>query len=168
MSDKDCTIKVEVKYSDEAERDGFVSVWSYQLLDRHNAYWAYQYLVKHMGRTGDAEDGVYTVGLFDELVECRRERDNLRKRNEFLESTDLPRVVKENEELRTRLRNSEAQLGEANLQIAILQGKIRNQETSVNEVGHLIAELAEIRTEASGLRVTLNRIVSMGTEELDG
>lgn len=143
MKEKDCTIKVEVKYSPDAERDGFVSVWSYQMLDRHNAYWAFQYLVEHMGRTGVPEKG---VAMSKELAGYLMEIDALKK----------------------QLKNYDAQLGEANLQIAILQSKIINQETSVNEVSHLIAELAKVRAEEERLRITLNRIVSMGTEELDG
>ena len=126
---------------------------------------------KHMDPTAytpPMEMGGFEDYFAGETTKLQRENQKLRERNEFLESTDLPVVVKENDELRTRLRNSEAQLGEANLQIAILQGKIRNQETSVNEVGHLIAELAKVRAEEEGLRITLNRIVSMGTEELDG
>ena len=142
----DCYIKIEVKYSPDAERDGFCSMWTYRPLDRHNAHWLFQYLSNHMSRMGGVEEGENMndeisvkldriIGKWMAPSKWQRDverlmakNDALRERNEFLESTDLPVVVKENDELRTRLRNSEAQLGEANNKIAELRVNLMNYD----------------------------------------
>ena len=101
----DCYIKIEVKYSPDAERDGFCSMWTSKLLDRHNAYKVFNHLAREM-QENKKNDPVYTVGLFDELVKCRRERDALS----------------------VKLDNSDAQLGEANNKIAELRTKLMNAD----------------------------------------
>lgn len=156
----DCYIKVEVKYSTDAERDGFCSMWTSKLLDRRNAYKVFNHLAVEM-QGNKKGNTIYTIGLFDELVQCRRERDNLRRRNEFLESTDLPRVLERNNELSKLLQNSEAQLGEANSKIAELHGKLIRTETRLGYNDGLQREIERMKQ-------ALGEFVDEATEILDG